>query len=194
MLAVVVSMGLGQTALARNSYTSQKCARPAEETSLEVAAVQQQLMVAALTCNDVPSFNAFQNGYLSDLRSSDRQLMLFFHRLYGGRGESHYHAFKTRLANDDSMRSIQNNVGYCKAANAAFAAMKSPVRPSLSAFVEAIPVGDVGPVESCAALSAEREPIPAIVPLPNPMRLAALQGAHPDPSPQAAAKIEAQRR
>ncbi len=176
MLAVVVSVGIGPAAFARQM--PQKCARPAEELSVRVAAVQQRLMVAALTCNDVADFNRFQRGYLERLRQSDQHLQMFFRRIYGARGESRYYSFKTRLANDDSMLSIHNNPAYCKAANDAFAAMKAQDRPSLSEFVEALPMKDPGPVPSCSSLSAAREPIPSIVPTPNPLRVAVLERAH----------------
>lgn len=139
--------------------------------------MQQRLMVAALTCNDISDFNAFQRGYMQSLRQSDRQLLMFFRRIYGPRGESQYHSFKTRLANDDSMSSIHDNAGYCKAASAAFAAMRAQARPSLSGFVESLPIKNPGPVASCASLSAASEPIPSIIPTPNPLRVAALEAA-----------------
>ena len=175
MLAVVVSIGMGPAAWARQMPG--KCARPSEELSVKVAAVQQRLMVAALTCNDVADFNRFQRGYLQRLRQSDLHLQMFFRRIYGARGESRYYSFKTRLANDDSILSIHNNPAYCKAANQAFSAMKAQDHPSLSEFVESLPIHDPGPVPSCSSQSAAREPIPSIVPTPNPLRMATLDGA-----------------
>ena len=176
MLAVVVSVGIGPAAWARQM--SRECARPSEELSARVAAVQQRLMVAALTCNDVPAFNRFQRGYLQRLRQSDLRLQMFFRRIYGARGESRYYSFKTRLANDDSMLSIHNNPAYCKAANDAFAEMSAQDRPSLSEFVESVPIKDPGPVPSCSSVSVASEPIPSIVPTPNPLRVAALDRGH----------------
>ena len=175
MLAVVVSIGIGPAAWARQMPRT--CARPSEELSVKVAAVQQRLMVAALTCNDIADFNRFQRGYLQRLRQSDLRLQMFFRRIYGARGETRYYSFKTRLANDDSMLSIHNNPAYCEAANQAFAAMRAQNRTSLSEFVESLPINDPGPVPSCSSVSAAREPIPSIVPTPNPLRMAALDGA-----------------
>jgi hypothetical protein len=164
---------------------SSKCAKPSEELSVRVAAVQQRLMVAALTCNDVADFNRFQRGYLQRLRQSDQRLQIFFRRLYGARGESLYYSFETRLANDDSMLSIHNNPAYCKAASQAFAVMEAQDRPSLSEFVEALPIKDPGPVPSCSSLRTAREPIPSIVPTPNPLRMAIVERGQGDTAAQA---------
>ena len=70
-------------------------------------------MVAALTCNQIEHFNAFQTSYGKELRRSDASLEHMFRRLYAGRGEAEYHAFKTRLANNSSIRSIHDNPSYC---------------------------------------------------------------------------------
>src|SRR5690348_18232484 len=81
-----------------------RCAMPEEVSAIRVAAVQQELMVAALTCHEVSRYNAFQTGYGPELRNSDAALLRMFRRLYGGRGgEARYHAFKTKLANDSEM-------------------------------------------------------------------------------------------
>src|SRR6476659_4820977 len=92
-----------------------RCAQAEEVTAVQTAAVQQELMVAALTCNEVRRFNAFQTGFGPELRTSDATLLRLFRRLYGPRrGEAAYHAFKTKLANDSEMRSIHNNPAYCQ--------------------------------------------------------------------------------
>ena len=90
-------------ATANVAVAAPKCANSDEVTAIQAAAIQQQLMVAALTCNQIDHFNAFQTTYSKELRRSDASLAHMFHRLYGGHGESEYHAFKTRLANDSSM-------------------------------------------------------------------------------------------
>lgn len=170
-VALVAIVATGSAALA-----APRCARPAEVTAIQVAAVQQQLMVAALTCHDVSSFNAFQTDFSRDLRASDRRLHSMFRRLYGRRGTREYNAFKTRLANDSSMRSIHDNAGYCQEAKTIFSQALAPSRPSLANFVSAVPVHESGPVESCSirvanGLSGHRA-IPTVVPKPNPLRIA----------------------
>jgi hypothetical protein len=107
-------------------------------------------MVAALTCNQIANFNAFQTNFGSELRASDRALMHMFMRLYGGgKGQSEYHGFKTRLANNSEMRSIHGNTEFCTATAQVFAAALAPNKPSLGDFVSGVEVSDPSPVESC---------------------------------------------
>ncbi len=86
-------------------------------TALQVAAVQQRLMVAALSCNAISRYNRFVMSYRRELQASDAALKSFFVRMSGGLSE--YHAFKTRLANQSSLRSIGEG-SYCDEAMATF--------------------------------------------------------------------------
>jgi hypothetical protein len=168
-----------------------KCAKPQEVTAIQAAAIQQELMVAALTCNDVPSFNAFQTSFNHELRVSDDTLLRMFHRLYGfKRGEAEYHAFKTRLANDSSMRSIHDNPDYCKEASMVFSAALTPQKPALADFVAGVQVSDNSPIDSCeirVATGLKGAAIPTVVPRPNPVRVAQLTADSniPPPPPDA---------
>lgn len=197
-VAVLAALTMTGTAMAR-----QKCARPNEVTAIQVAAIQQELMVAALTCHDVTSFNAFQTSYAKELRRSDRRLHHMFRRLFGSRGTRQYHAFKTRLANNSSIRSIRDNANYCKEAKLVFAAALTPEKPTLANFVSGVTVHDDSPVNSCdirvASGLAGAKAVPNVVPRPNPLRVAALAPATPvsvipastaaDASPHAAAPV-----
>ena len=163
-----------------------RCAKPPEVTAIQAAAIQQELMVAALTCNDVTNFNAFQTSYSSELRASDNTLLGMFHRLYGFRkGEVEYHAFKTRLANDSSMRSIHDNPNYCKEASLVFSSALAPEKPKLADFVAGVQVtDDDSPIDSCeirVATGLKGAAIPTIVPQPNPVRVAQLASAPAEP-------------
>jgi hypothetical protein len=168
-----------------------KCAKPVEVTAIQAAAIQQELMVAALTCNEIQNFNAFQTGYGPELRASDAALERMFKRLFSGsRGEAEYHAFKTRLANNSSMRSIRDNPNYCHEASQVFAAALGPQKPTLANFVSGVPVNDPSPVDSCEIRVAVgglvgAKVAPNVVPKPNPLRLANLAfpgGSQPDGS------------
>ncbi len=166
-----------------------KCAKPVEVTAIQAAAIQQELMVAALTCNEISNFNAFQTGYSGELRASDATLERMFKRLFGGtRGEAEYHAFKTRLANNSSMRSIKDNPNYCHEASQVFAAALGSQRPTLADFVSGIPVNDPSPVDSCEIKVAVglvgAKVAPNVVPKPNPLRLANLTYSGEQPASQ----------
>jgi hypothetical protein len=93
------------------------CAGPQEMTALRVAALRQHLMVAALACHEAPSFNQFVTSYQSEFLDSDHVLIKFFKRQ--GSGESGYNAYKTREANDSSLRSL-SDPRFCGAAEEAF--------------------------------------------------------------------------
>lgn len=141
-----------------------RCALPAEMSAVQAAAIQQELMVAALTCNEVSRFNAFQTGFGPELRASDATLERMFKRLLGPtRGEAEYHAFKTKLANDSSMRSIRDNPGYCQEAAAMFTEALAPIKPALVTFVNGTQVviaqrpADACPAGAEATQSAETE-------------------------------------
>jgi hypothetical protein len=160
--------------------SSGKCARPDEITAIQAAAVQQELMVAALTCDQVANFNAFQTGFGPELRSSDATLLKMFRRIFGGRqGEAQFHAFKTRLANDSSIREIRDNQAYCKETADVFAAALSPSKPTLAAFVSGVTIEEQSPVDSCSIRVASSLPglsaasgdanVPDILPKPKPV-------------------------
>lgn len=183
----IMAMAMAGTAAMAGS----KCALPVEVTAIQAAAVQQQLMVAALTCNEVTNFNAFQTSFSKELRTSDHRLQAMFRRLFGaGRGTDEYHAFKTRLANDSSIRSIHDNAGYCHEAQLVFAAALSPDKPTLANFVSGVAVHEDNPVDSCEIRVATglegAKAAPNVAPKPNPLRIAALAPAPVESGPAAA--------
>ncbi len=100
------------------AFAGSRCVRQEEMTALRVAAIQQQLMVAALSCNEISRYNKFVVSYRRELLVSDDTLKRFFKRTTGG--VAAYHAFKTKLANQSSLRSIGNSGSYCREAEDAF--------------------------------------------------------------------------
>jgi len=113
------------------------CARPEDMTAVKTAAVQQRLMVAALSCDAAQLYNKFVTAYQKELQVSDRALQNFFRRLNGRTGTEDYHAFKTRLANASSMQSIGDITGYCASAKEVFAAALDSAKGSLAVLVSA---------------------------------------------------------
>lgn len=168
----VGACALAWTMVAAPVFAATQCAKDNEVTAIQAASIQQQLMVAALTCHAVANFNAFQIGYGKELRRADADLMKMFKRFYGSRqGEKEYHAFKTRLANDSSMRSIHDNPGYCAAAQNVFTQALVPQKPALAVFVSGVEVQE-NPFSSCnirvAVGMKGAGSVPDIVPTPKP--------------------------
>jgi len=153
------------------------CATQDDMAAFRTAAVQQQLMVAALTCKGTENYNRFVIAYRPELQKSDAALKAFFIR-QGNVAE--YDTFKTKLANLSSLSSIANGAGYCRNANAAFD-MALNSRQSLASFVAdqrlmiALPQRtqcDAGPVMAMAAPDAA-----------PPVRMAKVQSAAIDGVP-----------
>ena len=176
---------MGAVALALVTATTSaigapRCATSDEVSAIQTAAIQQQLMVAALTCNQIDHFNAFQTTYGKELRRSDASLQRMFRRLYAGRGDAEYHAFKTRLANDSEMRSIHDNPGYCRDAGMVFDAALISDKPTLVSFVSGIEVTEQGPIDSCGmSVAVGFQGLPTVAPKPNPMRTASIAPSAP---------------
>ena len=132
------------------SMAADRCASPKEYTSLKLAALQQELMVAALTCHEVGSYNRFVLGFRPQLQRSDKAMLAFFKKRDGKRaGDANYNAYKTKLANDAMLQENSDNEGFCDAARAAFqAAFES--RGSLNSWVASQRVSLEIPYEDCS--------------------------------------------
>ncbi len=132
--------GLALSSVVANATAAEVCATAQDLTAMQVAAVQQKLMVAALSCNDVALYNDFVSTYQRDLLTADLALQAFFLRLNADTGAADYDAFKTKLANNFSIRSSGNVRGYCGTAQATFKAALASNRPSLKSFVLSQPM------------------------------------------------------
>jgi len=127
--AALVSLSLLGTAAAQAA----PCTNPAEWAALRSAAVQQELMVAGLTCQATASYNRFVIAYRGELQASDADLKAYFIKRNGVRGgEAAYDTFKTKLANLSSLSEISNTSGFCASMRAAF---NQVGRQSLAQFV-----------------------------------------------------------
>ena len=127
-LAIAGSL-ISSTALAGH------CVRPIDEMAMRTAALQQQLMVAALSCGEIARYNHFVVSHQGELQRSDKALLVFFKRENGAGGTAEYHAFKTRAANTSALQSAQNGDAYCANARQAFDAAFSQDAMDLATFV-----------------------------------------------------------
>ena len=93
--AALISVGLmAQAAQA----AAPLCTTQGELSSLRTAALQQQLMVAGLTCHASEAYNRFVLAYRPELQKSDAELKAYFIRRGGEHGEAE--KFKQILKND----------------------------------------------------------------------------------------------
>jgi hypothetical protein len=155
------------------------CARAPDLVALQVAALQQQLMVAALTCDDVPLYNSFVTAYQKDLVASDQALQAFFDRFGSEEGTPAYHSFKTKMANLYSARSASDKKRYCAATRAIFAPALKAEKVSLTAFAMSQPSTVSEPYTNCGDTVAGGAMItrtPVVAPTP-PSNLLTAQNA-----------------
>lgn len=160
-----------------------KCAKPSEYAAMQVIAIQQELMDAALTCGEDArnGYNQFQIGYRPLLKKYDNTMLTMFRRLQGGKkGDAAYNLFKTDLATKAEFRRIQHSPNFCAAAAVKVQAALAPDAAALEDFAALASVEDFAwPFEDCSVLET-RDAMPDIMPQPNPVRLAA-EAAAPAP-------------
>jgi hypothetical protein len=157
------------------------CARPEDMTAIKAAAVQQKLMVAALSCNAIQLYNKFVTSYQKELQNSDRALQNFFRRLNGKTGTEDYHAFKTRLANTSSLQSIGDINAYCASTKEAFDTALNTAKITLAGFVSDQKTSaddSFSPCQIRTAGAAAPTPPPQNAPLPRgkPVDISPAQG------------------
>jgi hypothetical protein len=128
------------------AWAGASCVPPEDFAALKTAALQQYLMVAALTCHDAPAYNSFVLDHRGELQESDRMLLRFFMRRNSGTGDGDYNAYKTWLANVVALRSVRDG-RFCEAADAAFADANDGRRLGTVVAGQPLPI-DVGDV-SC---------------------------------------------
>ena len=172
--------GLSLSLLAGTGWAAEVCARPPDLVALQVAAIQQQLMVAALTCNDVSLYNSFVITYQKDLVASDEALQAFFDRFGDAEGSPAYHSFKTKMANVYSARSATDKTRFCANARTSFAPALKAEKLSLASFAMSQPSTVNEPYTNCGesvAGSAMVARTPVVAPAPLPSNLLTAQNA-----------------
>lgn len=108
---------------------AQFCARPAEKTAFQVAALKSRLMVTALACDSSEKYNAFITANRAGLLPQEKALGGYFTRHFGRRGQTEHDEYITNLANAQSRRRIIDNYRFCRDGQALYAdamAIKSP--------------------------------------------------------------------
>jgi len=137
-----VSMITTAALLAESAFAA-SCDRPEDTLAIQTAALQQELMVAAFMCHDVPAYNDFVLSHRAALQAADAALLAFFKAadLQGGFGA--YNLYKTELANAASLRSLRDPY-FCYRAKADFqAAAVRPLEQALAVVPFTVDTGSV---------------------------------------------------
>lgn len=134
------------------AFASDRCATHDEVATLKVAALQQQMMVAALTCHQTGAYNRFVRSFRPELRRSDHAMLSLFVRKDSSDGDADYNAFKTKLANVSMLKENEEGRSFCREAKANFSALAH--QRSLADFASSRPVYVSLPFSDCGGGSA----------------------------------------
>jgi hypothetical protein len=153
----IPAIALASLAMVGQSFAAEICARPDEALALKTAALQQELMVAALSCDDAGAYNRFVISHQRELQDSDATLLNYFQRASQRTGTENYSTYKTALANDFSLASLRGGRAFCYAAETAFGDAFNARNPSLAAFVSTEPVAESADYPSCGESREQAE-------------------------------------
>jgi hypothetical protein len=109
------AMGLSAFALlaATDATSAPRCLQSDERLSLEVRALQTEMMVAALSCHAQQEYNAFVIRHRQELARHGHKLKSFFSRVYGSNGERETTRFVTGLANKSALAGVSDMDKFC---------------------------------------------------------------------------------
>lgn len=108
--AAFATVSLGALAAAPAVQAAGATPTAREQAALDVRFLQTELMVAALSCGRSDfhqSYNAFVTKFGPALKLHGSALKAYFSRQYGSQGVSKLDSFATKLANEASLRSMQ---------------------------------------------------------------------------------------
>lgn len=147
--AAVMIFGVASSATAFEDFTH------AERDSLNVRHLQSELMVAALSCDLRPQYNATVKRFEAELVGHGQDLKQLFKRTYGRGGERELNRFVTALANQSSASSLSRGASYCAESAQLFTQILDLPTSDLAVFWSSRAVIDrdllPGPIESAAA-------------------------------------------
>ncbi len=126
--AAVIIAGMATSAAAFEGFSSN------EKAALNVRHLQSELMVAALSCDLRPQYNAAIDRFQDEWVSHGQELKQLFRRTYAGGGERELNRFVTALANEASAESLSRGGGYCRDARSLFTEILALPRRSLAVF------------------------------------------------------------
>ncbi|MEK7244392.1 MAG: hypothetical protein AAB223_00025, partial [Pseudomonadota bacterium] len=114
MLALAAVFAVAEGALAS------VCVRPGDEAALNSKALQSELMVSALACEESARYNAWARKFESELVANGALLKRVFRQAYGAAADARLGQFVTALANDAAHRSAVEKAGFCTTAAGVF--------------------------------------------------------------------------
>lgn len=154
---------MGSVLTSAKPAKAEACANRDARRALEVRVMQSELMVAALTCGQRKSYNAFVTAFKPNLKNQGAQLRAFFVEQYGpSQGPQHLNRMVTRLANSASQRSLsQSTQAFCAQTQSRFETVLSADAQGLFRLARTNPSASDHGIRSCVEVAgADPQPIP----------------------------------
>ena len=92
---------------------SMSCLTPEERSMFEVQALRSETMVLATGCSENTAYNAFVERYRPQLMANEHDVVAWFRRHYGARGQTVHDAFITDLADAHSLDGARLGNQFC---------------------------------------------------------------------------------
>jgi hypothetical protein len=111
------------------------CIRPGDAAALNAKALQSELMVSALACEEVDRYNAWVRQFEREIVANGATLKHLFRQAYGSAAETRLGQFVTALANEAAMRSAVEKARFCAGTARVFDRVLIMTGPEFLAYV-----------------------------------------------------------
>jgi hypothetical protein len=162
------------------------CLQPAEKTAFDVRALQSQLMVVALTCQQQDDYNNFVRRHMNELNNAQRGVTNYHRRVHGAQHQRQLDLYITNLANSQMQAGITRGSFFCREQAPLFQmAMQANTREELANLAVQREIPQPLGAEACPASPQRQQGT-------TQARTQQQRPANPPPQPQRQASQQAQ--
>lgn len=134
------------------------CLRPAERTAFDIRALQSQLMVVALSCQQQDSYNAFVTRFRGHLGDAHRGVTGYYQRASGRQAQRVMDQYITNLANNQMQVGITQGSHFCQNQMPLFQQAMAATSPAdLAAITQRASIPQPLDTETCPAPPARQQ-------------------------------------
>lgn len=139
------------------AVASATCARTSEHDAFAIRALQSQMMVAALSCNQQSAYNQLMRKHTRRFTESGKLIKAYFQRNYGTGYEGRLNRFVTTLANNATQASMDyNSESYCDNMRSTFHDLISMHDYELQEKAEERQFASLHGIKGCARIAQRR--------------------------------------
>jgi len=89
------------------------CTHPEDRTAFDIEGLKSELMVTALACKQQDKYNQFMHAYQPDVAREEKDLGLYFKRVYGRQYQKAYDDYISNLANVQEQDGLKAGSVFC---------------------------------------------------------------------------------